>query len=63
MRGVPPGWVQRAKFFIGCGTNTSSAKRLVFASAAIFMPVVPGVKFGYVMPAGACETLTRIMVH
>ena len=54
-------WVPRLQ--LSLGANTPSAKRLVFASAAIFMPVVPGVKFGYVMPAGACETLTRIMVH
>ncbi len=33
---VPPGWVPRLKLSLGCGTNTSSAKRLVFASAAIF---------------------------
>ena len=59
MRGVPAGWVQRAKFFIGCGTNTASAKRLVFASAAVYMPLEPGVTFCYVMPPGACETLTR----
>ena len=50
MRGVPPGWVQRVKFFIGCGTNTSSAKRLVIASAAVYMPLEPGGTFCYVMP-------------
>jgi hypothetical protein len=59
MRGVPAGWVQRAKFFIGCGTNTASAKRLVFASAAVYMPLEPGGTFCCVMPPGACETLTR----
>jgi hypothetical protein len=37
---VPPGWVPRVTFFLGCGTNTSRAKRLVFAAAAVFMPVV-----------------------
>ena len=59
MRGVPPVWVPRVKFFLACGPNTSSAKRLVFASAAVYMPLDPGVTFYYVMPPGACETLTR----
>ena len=59
MRGVPPDWVQRVKFFIGCGTDTSSAKRLVIASAAVYMPLEPGVTFCYVMPASASETLPR----
>ena len=56
-RDVPPGWVPRVKFFLACGTNTSSAKRLVFAAAAVFMPLEPR------MPAGACETLTRTAVR
>jgi hypothetical protein len=55
----PPGLFPRAKFFLGCGTNASSAKTLVLTSAAVFMPVVPDVNFCYVMPAGACKTLTR----
>ena len=54
MRGVPPGWFQRVTFYIGCGTNTSSAKKLVVASAAVYMPLEPGVPLCYVMPAGVC---------
>ena len=51
-RGVPPGWVQRANFFVAFGTNASIARKLVIASAAVSMPVVPGVAFCYVMPSG-----------
>ena len=57
--GVPPGWSPRVSFFLGGGTNTSSAKRVVIGSATVFMPVAPDLKFGYVMPPGARETLTR----
>jgi hypothetical protein len=37
-RDVP---VPRVTFYVAFGTNTSSAKRLVFASAAVYMPLVP----------------------
>ena len=50
-RDVPPGWVQRVMLYVAFGTNASIARVLVIASAAVFMPVVPGAKFGYVMPA------------
>ena len=43
----------RSALSLGCGTNTSCARKLVIASAAVFMPVVTGVKFGYVILAGA----------
>jgi hypothetical protein len=57
-RDVPPGWVRRVMLYVAFDTNASIARKLVIASAAVSMPVVPGAKFGYVMPAGACETLT-----
>ena len=37
---VPLEWIPRFTLSLGCGTSTSSAKRLAFASAAVFMPVV-----------------------
>jgi hypothetical protein len=37
-RDVP---VPRVTFYVAFGTNTSSAKRLVFGSAAVYMPLVP----------------------
>jgi hypothetical protein len=56
--------------YVAFGTNASIARKLVIASAdaAVFIPVVPGVTSdashaACQMPAGACETLTRIMVH
>jgi hypothetical protein len=42
---VPPGWSPRVRFFLGGGTNTSSAKRVVIGSATVFMPVAPDLKF------------------
>jgi len=37
-RDVP---VPRVTFYVAFGTNTSSAKRLVFASAAVYIPFMP----------------------
>ena len=51
----------RSALSLGCGPNTSCARKLLIASAAVFMPVVPGVTFGYVRAYGmhprksACE--------
>ena len=56
---VQPGWVPRHELLLGCGTNTSSARKLAFASAAVLTQVVPGKKFGCVISARACKTLTR----
>jgi hypothetical protein len=53
---VPPGWSPRVIFFLGGGTNTSSAKRV---GCCLHAGVAPDLKSGYVMPPGARETLTR----
>ena len=50
----PSGWVPRLKFFVTCCTNTSSASSTILAVAEVFMPIKPGERLCYVMPAGAC---------